>query len=139
MARVAEQDREIAHLHRSVDVEKTGSMVLETRCIAELAKNEDLVRYQARHAELTLLTEKVQQVLAMVGFTVHPSPQISRAVVEQHNSVLSTQALLEHTAVAVMLNNEAITDNCRRSFDIERQTHANLSRLVAQVMSLLTV
>ena len=95
MARVAERDTEIAQLHRSVDVEKTGSMVLETRCIAELAKNEDqqdkhdllleledmklmtieakdtkVHTPEARHAELTLLTEKMQQVMVMVRWAL---------------------------------------------------------------------
>ena len=55
-----------------------------------------------------------------LGFTIYPSPQISNAVVEPYNSVLSTHSLLEHTDVAVMLDNEAIYDICRRSLDIER-------------------
>ena len=50
-----------------------------------------------------------------LGFTIHPSPQVSTAVVEPYNSVLSTHSLLEHTDVAVMLDNEAIYDICRRS------------------------
>jgi tubulin alpha len=33
---------------------------------------------------------------------------VSTAVVEPYNSVLSTHSLLEHTDVAVMLDNEAI-------------------------------
>ena len=50
-----------------------------------------------------------------LGFTVYPSPQVSTAVVEPYNSVLSTHSLLEHTDVAVMLDNEAVYDICRRS------------------------
>merc|ERR1711865_1006243 len=73
-----------------------------------------------------------------LGFTVYPSPQIATAVVEPYNSVLSTHSLLEHTDVAVMLDNEAIYDICRRSLDIERPTYTNLNRLVAQVISSLT-
>merc|ERR1712045_197751 len=60
-----------------------------------------------------------------LGFTVYPSPQVSTAVVEPYNSVLSTHSLLEHTDVAVML-------------DIERPTYTNLNRLIAQVISSLT-
>merc|ERR1712154_239738 len=74
----------------------------------------------------------------MGGFTVYPSPQVSTAVVEPYNSVLSTHSLLEHTDVAVMLDNEAIYDICRRSLDIERPSYVNLNRLVAQVISSLT-
>jgi len=35
--------------------------------------------------------------------------------------------------VAVMLDNEAIYDICRRSLDLERPTYTNLNRLIAQV------
>ncbi|KAH9695043.1 Tubulin alpha chain [Citrus sinensis] len=55
-----------------------------------------------------------------------------------YNSVLSTHSLLEHTDVAVLLDNEAIYDICRRSLDIERPTYTNLNRLVSQVISSLT-
>ena len=58
--------------------------------------------------------------------------QVSTAVVEPYNSVLSTHSLLEHTDVAVMLDNEAVYDICRRSLDIERPTYTNLNRLIAQ-------
>lgn len=73
-----------------------------------------------------------------LGFTVYPSPQVSTSVVEPYNSVLSTHSLLEHTDVAVMLDNEAIYDICRRSLGIMRPTYANLNRLIAQVVSSLT-
>ncbi|KVI02739.1 Alpha tubulin [Cynara cardunculus var. scolymus] len=62
-----------------------------------------------------------------LGFTVYPSPQVSTSVVEPYNSVLSTHSLLEHTDVAVLLDNEAIYDICRRSLDIERPTYTNLN------------
>ncbi|KVI00231.1 Alpha tubulin [Cynara cardunculus var. scolymus] len=73
-----------------------------------------------------------------LGFTIYPSPQVSTAVVEPYNSVLSTHALLEHTDVAVLLDNEAIYDICRRSLDIERPTYTNLNRLISQIISSLT-
>merc|ERR1739848_931056 len=40
--------------------------------------------------------------------------------------------------VALMLDNEAIYDICRRSLNIERPTYTNLNRLIAQVVSSLT-
>ena len=43
-----------------------------------------------------------------LGFVVYPSPQVSTAVVEPYNSVLSTHSLLEHTDVAVILETEAV-------------------------------
>merc|ERR1712226_1509334 len=73
-----------------------------------------------------------------LGFVVYPSPQVSTAVVEPYNSVLSTHSLLEHTDVAVILDNEAVYDIYRRNLDIERPTYTNLNRLVAQTISSLT-
>merc|ERR1711904_412926 len=73
-----------------------------------------------------------------LSFTIFPSPQISTAVVEPYNTVLSTHGLLEHTDVCVILDNEAVYDICRRNLDIERPTYTNLNRLIAQVISSLT-
>jgi tubulin alpha len=44
-----------------------------------------------------------------LGFTVYPSPEVSTAVVEPYNSVLSTHSLLEHTDVAVLLTMKRFT------------------------------
>ncbi|XP_952782.1 tubulin alpha chain, putative [Theileria annulata] len=65
-----------------------------------------------------------------LNFCCWPSPQVSTAVVEPYNSVLSTHSLLEHTDVAVMLDNEAIYDICKRNLDIECPTYTNLNRFV---------
>lgn len=73
-----------------------------------------------------------------LGFTVYPSPQVSTAVVEPYNSVLATHSLLEHTDVAVVLDNEAIYDICQKSLGIERPTYTNLNRIIAQVISSIT-
>ncbi|KAJ6310375.1 hypothetical protein OIU76_015163 [Salix suchowensis] len=72
-----------------------------------------------------------------VSLCIH-HPQVSTSVVEPYNSVLSTHSLLEHTDVAVLLDNEAIYDICKRSLDIERPTYTNLNRLISQVISSLT-
>jgi len=73
-----------------------------------------------------------------LGFTIYPSPQLSSAVVEPYNSVLATHSLVEHTDVAVMLDNEAIIDICRKSLGIAQPTFTNLNNLIAQVVSSLT-
>jgi len=73
-----------------------------------------------------------------LDFCVYPSPQVSTCVVEPYNSVLSTHALLEHTDVAFLLDNQAIYDICKSSLDIEMPSYSNLNRLVAQVISSLT-
>lgn len=73
-----------------------------------------------------------------LSFTIYPAPQVSTAVVEPYNCVLSTHSLLEHTDVSFMVDNEALYDICRRNLDIERPTYTNLNRLVAQIISSLT-
>jgi len=73
-----------------------------------------------------------------LDFCVYPSPELSTCVVEPYNGVLATHALLEHTDVAFMLDNEAIYDICRDSLGVQRPTYNNLNRLVAQVISSLT-
>jgi len=73
-----------------------------------------------------------------LDFCIYPSPELSTAVVEPYNSVLSTHSLLEHTDVAFMLDNQAIYDICRKSLDIEKPNYTSLNRLVAQLISSLT-
>merc|ERR1712168_1145757 len=63
-------------------------------------------------------------------FAIYPAPQVSTAVVEPYNSVLTTHTTLEHSDCAFMVDNEAIYDICRRNLDIERPTYTNLNRLI---------
>ncbi|SAM00275.1 hypothetical protein [Absidia glauca] len=71
-------------------------------------------------------------------FSVYPAPQVSTAVVEPYNSILTTHTTLEHADCSFMVDNEAIYDICRRNLDIERPTYSNLNRLIAQVVSSIT-
>jgi len=71
-------------------------------------------------------------------FSVYPAPQISTAVVEPYNSILTTHTTLEHSDCAFMVDNEAIYDICKRNLDIERPSYTNLNRLIAQVVSSIT-
>ncbi len=73
-----------------------------------------------------------------LGFTIFPSPQVATAVVEPYNAIFCSHALLEHTDVEFLIDNEAIYDVCRRNLGIERPTYTNLNRLIAQVISSLT-
>jgi tubulin alpha len=73
-----------------------------------------------------------------LAFTVYPSPEVSTSVVEPYNCVLSAHALMEHTDVSVLLDNEAIYDICTQKLGIERPSYVNLNRLVAQVISSMT-
>jgi tubulin alpha len=71
-------------------------------------------------------------------FAIYPAPQISTAVVEPYNSILTTHTTLEHTDCAFLVDNEALYDICRRNLDIERPTYTNLNRLLAQIVSSIT-
>uniref|UniRef100_A0A3P9KSW4 Tubulin alpha chain n=1 Tax=Oryzias latipes TaxID=8090 RepID=A0A3P9KSW4_ORYLA len=71
-------------------------------------------------------------------FAVYPAPQVSTAVVEPYNSILTTHTTLEHSDCAFMVDNEAIYDLCRRNLDIERPSYTNLNRLIGQIVSSIT-
>ncbi|GFY59897.1 tubulin alpha chain [Trichonephila inaurata madagascariensis] len=71
-------------------------------------------------------------------FAIYPAPQVSTAVVEPYNSILTTHTTLEHSDCAFMVDNEAIFDLCTRNLDIERPTYTNLNRLIGQVVSSIT-
>ncbi|CAA9994403.1 unnamed protein product [Nesidiocoris tenuis] len=71
-------------------------------------------------------------------FAIYPAPQISTAVVEPYNSILTTHTTLEQSDCAFMADNEAIYDICRRNLDIERPTYTNLNRLLGQIVSSIT-
>jgi len=47
-----------------------------------------------------------------LGFSILPAPQISTAVTEPYNAILTTHSLLEHTDVSVCFDNEAEYDIC---------------------------
>nr|KAF6378850.1 hypothetical protein mMyoMyo1_009745 [Myotis myotis] len=66
-------------------------------------------------------------------FSIYPAPQVSTAVVEPYNSILTTHTTLEHSDCAFMVDNEAIYDICRRNLDIECPTYTDLNHLISQV------
>ena len=71
-------------------------------------------------------------------FAIYPAPQVSTAVVEPYNSILTTHNTLEHSDCSFMVDNEAIYDICRRKLDIERPSYLNLNRLIGQIVSSIT-
>ena len=71
-------------------------------------------------------------------FAIYPAPQVSTAVVEPYNSILTTHTTLEHIDCSFLVDNEALYDICRRSLDVERPTYNKLNRLLAQVVSSIT-
>ncbi|KAF6340722.1 tubulin alpha 1a [Rhinolophus ferrumequinum] len=60
-------------------------------------------------------------------FSIYPAPQVSTAVVEPYNSILTTHTTLEHSDCAFMVDNEAIYDICRRNLDIEQLSVAEIT------------
>ena len=75
---------------------------------------------------------------AKLEFSVYPAPNISTAVVEPYNSILTTHGTLEHSDCSFMVDNEAIYDICKRHLDIARPSYTNLNRLISQVVSSIT-
>jgi hypothetical protein len=72
-------------------------------------------------------------------FLVYPSPQISTAVVEPCNAVLSTHAKINHSDCVFMVDNETLYDLCRRSLDIERPTFLMNDSIRPRLLSLSAV
>jgi tubulin alpha len=71
-------------------------------------------------------------------FSIYPAPQISTAVVEPYNSILTTHTTIENSDCSFIFDNEAIFDICRRNLDISRPSYTNLNRIIAQVVSSIT-
>ncbi|VDK71789.1 unnamed protein product [Litomosoides sigmodontis] len=75
---------------------------------------------------------------AKLEFSIYPAPQISTAMVEPYNSILTTHTTLEHSDCSFLVDNEAIYDICRKNLDIKSPTYTNLNRLIAQIVSSIT-
>ena len=75
---------------------------------------------------------------AKLEFAIYPAPNLSSAVVEPYNSILTTHATLEHSDVAFMFDNESIYEICSRNLEVEAPSSLNLNRLIAQVVSSIT-
>uniref|UniRef100_A0AC35TP44 Tubulin alpha chain n=1 Tax=Rhabditophanes sp. KR3021 TaxID=114890 RepID=A0AC35TP44_9BILA len=71
-------------------------------------------------------------------FSIYPAPQVSTAVVEPYNSVLTTHTTLEHSDCSFMVDNEAIYEICQRNLNVEHPSYVNLNRIIAQVVSSVT-
>ncbi|XP_047116208.1 tubulin alpha-8 chain-like [Schistocerca piceifrons] len=89
----------------------------------------------------SLVMEKLSEEFSKkskLEFAVYPAPQVSTAVVEPYNAVLTTHGTMEHSDCAFMVDNEAIYDICRSRLGIGRPRYINLNRLVSQVVSSIT-
>lgn len=61
-------------------------------------------------------------------FAIYPAPQLSSAVVEPYNAILTTHSTLEHSDCAFMVDNEAIFNICTKNLGVERPTFSNINR-----------
>ncbi|XP_046497015.1 tubulin alpha-3 chain-like [Equus quagga] len=66
---------------------------------------------------------------------ISAAPQVSTAMVEPSNSILTTHTTLEHADCAFMADREAIYDVCCHNLDIELPMYNNLSHLIRQIVS----
>ena len=73
-----------------------------------------------------------------LDFSIYPAPQVSTAVVEPYNSVLTTHFTFDHIDCSFLMDNEAIYDICRKNLDVERPSYNNLNRIISQVVSSVT-
>jgi len=73
-----------------------------------------------------------------IGFEIYPSPQISTAIVDPYNALLSTHWLLDHTEVSIVVDNEAVYSICNKALDLKTPTYDNLNRIIAKTISAMT-
>ncbi|OSX60103.1 hypothetical protein POSPLADRAFT_1074916 [Postia placenta MAD-698-R-SB12] len=71
-------------------------------------------------------------------FAIYPAPQLSSAIVEPYNAVLTTHATLEYCDCSFLVDNEAIYDICKQRIGVSQPGFTNLNRLIAQVVSSVT-
>ena len=64
--------------------------------------------------------------------------QISTAIVEPYNALLTTHTSMEHSDVTFLVDNEAIYDLCHKNLRQDRPTYTSLNRLIAQIISSIT-
>ncbi|KAG0320643.1 Tubulin alpha-3C/D chain [Dissophora globulifera] len=72
-------------------------------------------------------------------FAVYPASTIATAVVEPYNSVLTTHATMDQADCTFMVDNEAIYRICRDKLNVDRPNYSNLNRMIAQVVSSITL
>ncbi|KAI0980412.1 hypothetical protein GJ496_003093 [Pomphorhynchus laevis] len=92
---------------------------------------------------LTNLSDELTTKCNLLEFSIYPAPQVSTAVVEPYNALLSANDTIKRygdkiSSCNFLLDNEAIYDICSKRLNVERPHYSNLNRLVAQVVSSIT-
>ena len=70
-----------------------------------------------------------------LSFSIFPYAKCSNLVTEPYNSMLALHKLLEQANSVVVLDNEAVSDICRKSLNVNKPTFANMNNLIAQVIA----
>ena len=66
-----------------------------------------------------------------MSYTVWSSPKLSTCVVEDYNTALSINFLIEHLDAITMLDNEQLYKVCSKQMGIEDPKYADVNRLIA--------
>uniref|UniRef100_A0A0N4Z5K6 Tubulin alpha chain n=1 Tax=Parastrongyloides trichosuri TaxID=131310 RepID=A0A0N4Z5K6_PARTI len=74
----------------------------------------------------------------IIEMAIYPSPNISSAVVEPYNSVLTTHSSMNCSDCTFLLENQAIYDICDSNLNITLPSFSNLNNIIAQLASSIT-
>ncbi|CEF68752.1 Tubulin family and Alpha tubulin family and Tubulin/FtsZ, GTPase domain and Tubulin/FtsZ, C-terminal domain and Tubulin/FtsZ, 2-layer sandwich domain and Tubulin, C-terminal domain-containing protein [Strongyloides ratti] len=75
----------------------------------------------------------------IIEFVIYPSPNVSSAVVEPYNSVLTTHSSMDFSNCTFLMENQAIYNICDNNLDITLPTFTDLNNLIAQLASSITI
>ena len=77
-----------------------------------------------------------------LAFSIYPTDYthpLSTSIIEPYNAVLHMSKLISHVDLSLTLENPAVYRLCRDRLNIERPTYGNLNRMMAQVISAVTI
>ena len=77
-----------------------------------------------------------------LAFSIYPTDYthpLSTSIIEPYNAVMHLSKLIHHVDISFTLENPAVYRLCRDRLNIERPTYGNLNRMMAQVISALTI
>ena len=79
---------------------------------------------------------------AKLAFSIYPTEYehpLSSTIIEPYNAVMHLSQLINHVDISFALENSAIYRVCQQKMRIERPSFSNLNRMIAQVISSLTI
>ncbi len=73
-----------------------------------------------------------------VQFAIYPTGQLSTAITEPYNAILSTHYTFDHSDCCFLIDNDAIYDIAQRSLGIATPSYADLNCLIAHAIANVT-